>query len=380
MLRQPHSRLFGFLPFRLLSVGCQLNKLIFLALVGILGLTTQSALAACSSTVSVKDSGGSAITFCVGTDGGTGLFNQSMIVDGTAGANRLAVNASGQLALSNAFALDASVGTTNTDLGAPGATACATDTGSCSLNAILQRLAQRLTTINATLNAPFQAGGALAANQSVNLTQVGGSAVATGHGTASGAMRVELPTDGTGTVVNAAGSAIIGKISQVDSGGTDATDTTNHAVKVNIVSGGTVAQGSSTSGQGQSLVGSSQSGATGGQTNPVVGCDQSAFYDASTNGKTKVITGVSSRKIQICGFVITTGATTTNVSMGSGTGTNCGTTYNQLTPAFQLAANDKVGANSAFWNGLQGANNADDWCINTSAGNAVQAIVLYAIR
>jgi hypothetical protein len=49
-----------------------------------------------------------------------------------------------------------------------------------------------------------------------------------------------------------AGSNIIGKISQVDSGGADATDTTNHAVKVNIVAGassGAVAQGSTTSGQ-----------------------------------------------------------------------------------------------------------------------------------
>lgn len=35
--------------------------------------------------------------------------------------------------------------TTNTDLGPPGATACATDTGSCSLNALMQRLAQRIT-------------------------------------------------------------------------------------------------------------------------------------------------------------------------------------------------------------------------------------------
>jgi hypothetical protein len=33
----------------------------------------------------------------------------------------------------------------NTNLGAPGATACASDTGSCSLNALLQRIAQRLT-------------------------------------------------------------------------------------------------------------------------------------------------------------------------------------------------------------------------------------------
>jgi hypothetical protein len=35
----------------------------------------------------------------------------------------------------------------NTNLGPPGATACATDTGSCSLNALLQRANQRLTTL-----------------------------------------------------------------------------------------------------------------------------------------------------------------------------------------------------------------------------------------
>lgn len=40
----------------------------------------------------------------------------------------------------------------------------------------------------------------LAANQSMNLSQVAGATTATGHGTASGALRVELPTDGTGLV------------------------------------------------------------------------------------------------------------------------------------------------------------------------------------
>jgi hypothetical protein len=38
--------------------------------------------------------------------------------------------------------------TLHTDAGAPGATVCATDTGSCSLNALTQRLAQRLTTVD----------------------------------------------------------------------------------------------------------------------------------------------------------------------------------------------------------------------------------------
>ena len=38
--------------------------------------------------------------------------------------------------------------------------------------------------------------------QDVNLIKVAGASVATGHGTASGAIRVELPTDGTGVVTN----------------------------------------------------------------------------------------------------------------------------------------------------------------------------------
>ena len=45
-----------------------------------------------------------------------------------------------------------------------------------------------------------------------DITKVAGSSIATGHGTASGAIRVELPTDGTGVVVLGAGSAAIGTV------------------------------------------------------------------------------------------------------------------------------------------------------------------------
>jgi len=41
----------------------------------------------------------------------------------------------------------------------------------------------------------------IGSNQTVDLNKVAGASVATGHGTASGAIRVELPTDGTGVVV-----------------------------------------------------------------------------------------------------------------------------------------------------------------------------------
>lgn len=91
------------------------------------------------------------------------------------------------------FALDTSVGTTNTDIGPPGATACATDNGSCSLNALIQRNNQRITSLITALGTPFQAGAsigntafgisgtlpAFAATPTVNLGTIGGAATQT---------------------------------------------------------------------------------------------------------------------------------------------------------------------------------------------------------
>jgi len=48
--------------------------------------------------------------------------------------------------------------------------------------------------------------------QDVNIAQVAGATVDTGHGTAAGALRVELPTDGTGVVGLSAGQASIGNV------------------------------------------------------------------------------------------------------------------------------------------------------------------------
>lgn len=49
-------------------------------------------------------------------------------------------------------------------VGALGSSAASSDTGSFNLNAMIQRLNQHLTTINATLGSPFQAGGTVVAN------------------------------------------------------------------------------------------------------------------------------------------------------------------------------------------------------------------------
>lgn len=65
-------------------------------------------------------------------------------------------------------------------------------------------------------------------DQNVNIDEVAGIAVKTGAGTASGSLRVELPTDGTGKVGLNAGSALVGSVSidQTTPGTTNAVSTT----------------------------------------------------------------------------------------------------------------------------------------------------------
>lgn len=64
-------------------------------------------------------------------------------------------------------------------------------------------------------------------NLGVNLTQVAGATVSQGHGTAATAIRMELPTDGTGVVGLNAGTNSIGKISDITASVVPGTGTTN---------------------------------------------------------------------------------------------------------------------------------------------------------
>lgn len=73
-----------------------------------------------------------------------------------------------------------------------------------NVQAVLEKICANLDTL--------VAGGSGAGTGDVNLKQVGGATVKTGAGTASGAQRVELPTDGTGKVGLIAGGALIGKV------------------------------------------------------------------------------------------------------------------------------------------------------------------------
>lgn len=207
--------------------------------------TTSSVFAVCPSPLTGKDAANTTQNFGVTVDAGGNCYGNVSLVDGTAAANKAAVNATGQLAiagpvtnagtfvvqlsgatnninniagtislptgaatsalqttgntslttinttLGTPFQAGGSIGNTTfavtnvgtfavqdatlaTDFGAPGATACTTDTASCSLNQQMQRLAQRLTTINTTLGTPFQAGGSIG-NTTFTATQATGT-------------------------------------------------------------------------------------------------------------------------------------------------------------------------------------------------------------
>lgn len=131
---------------------------------------------------------------------------------------------------------------------------------------------------------------------------------------------------------------------------------------------------------GAVYAGANGSGATGGLLAGLKTCDLHAEYDASDNGSKTLVTGVSGRKVYICGYILATGGTATNLKLREGSDADCATNGADLTPAYQLVANDKIGMQAAFWTGLAVSTNAYYVCVNASAGNAHQAELWYTIQ
>jgi hypothetical protein len=151
-------------------------------------------------------------------------------------------------------------------------------------------------------------------------------------------------------------------------------DTANSAQGVEICIPGTLVCIDPTTPSG---IGTTQSGVP---NVAVIGCDLHTFYDASDNGKKTIVAGQSGKRIYVCGYVLATGGTATNMELGEGTGTDCVTTYTKRSPAYQLVANDRVGANAAFYNGFSTQANAANLCKNGSAANPQQVEVWYTVQ
>jgi len=111
-------------------------------------------------------------------------------------------------------------------------------------------------------------------------------------------------------------------------------------------------------------------------------CDNTAVYDAATNGSTQLVALTSSQIIYVCGYQISQSTTTSvSVNLRYGTGSNCATGPANITPSYPLQAVTSTGpigmvVMTPGFTGLKtAASNA--LCINTNAAVSVQAIVWY---
>ena len=210
-----------------------------------------------------------------------------------------------------------------TDLGAPGASACSTDTGSCSLNALLQRIAQRLSTSITTLNAPMQASG--------------------------------------GTVGVVAGSAIIGKV------GIDQTTpgTTN----------GTQDAADGSTGAGVPSKATYAGAVSSGNLTGLIQADHSTPINVSTATTTQLVALSSGKAISITHWDVVVAAAD-NVTLEYGTGTNCGTGTTALTGAYNFGANGGRAGGTGL-GPILFVPAGDALCILTSAAAQASGVVSY---
>ena len=193
---------------------------------------------------------------------------------------------------------------------------------------------------------------ALPANQSVNVSQVNGTTTLTGTGAVgAGAQRVAVGTD-TATI---AGSSPTSALAAAGVGATGS------AVPANA---------------------SYQGGNGSGNTTGYLNCDNTATYDASTNGATQLVALSSGKIVYVCGFQISQSTTTSvHVSLEYGTGTACATSPSKITPAYPLQAATSTGpigmvVMTPGYTGLK-TTASQELCLLTDAGVSVQALVWY---
>jgi len=438
-----------------------------------LALVTQQAFAG-ASTVTGKDAAGATKTFVVTTDGSGNFVPQTVLCDGTAAANCVAVDSSGRLTslavqsgtwnvtnISGTVSLPTGAATSAKQPALGTAGSASTDVisvqGIASMTPLLATLSgtNNITTLTTLTGGGVASGSADSGNPlkvggkynstpvtltdgnrgDVQLDANGYLKVNVAAGGASGGTSSNFgsafPTPGTavgftdgtnmvagrvGAITNATAATNLVNVNpgcQYNATPVTVTDTryqgiqcdVNGFMKVNVTNANangqaTMANSSpvvmasnqsaiAAAGQGATgsappagaqYIGGNGSGATGGLLTGLKTCDSHAKYDASDNGSKTLVTGVSGRKVYVCGYILATGGTATNLKLREGSDADCATNGADLTPAWQLVANDKLGMQSAFWTGLAVSTNAYYVCVNASAGNAHQAEIWYTIQ
>lgn len=182
-----------------------------------------------------------------------------------------------------------------------------------------------------------------ATNLSTNMAQVAGGSTATA---ATGVQKVGI-VGNAGAAVDFAGQNAASPANAILGGAqfnTSPTTITSGNVsplqadsagnlKVNLVSGGTVAQGASSSGVGGSLI----MGISSATVQPIIQSDKSVAINISTATTTQLVALASGQKIYVTRYDVIAGGTGT-FQLEYGTGTNCGTGTTVLTGAYPWTA------------------------------------------
>lgn len=107
----------------------------------------------------------------------------------------------------------------------------------------------------------------------------------------------------------------------------------------------------------------------------LVSCTQSVNYDAASIQTLKLITGTTGDSIYICGWA-SVNAATGAFQLVTGTGTNCATNQQNLTPNFVFPSAGPFVMEGAIWKGIKVDKNIDV-CLKATVAVATQLILFY---
>lgn len=126
------------------------------------------------------------------------------------------------------------------------------------------------------------------------------------------------------------------------------------------------------------FLGATAAQAQGVSPNQMFGCNQSAKYDANTNGATRMVVGNAAKGIYVCGWnVMPAGTVSVQFVYGTQTTNPCDTGQTPITPAFQLTAQVPEIDHLPVYTGVTPVPVGKDVCILTNGAVAVQAILYF---
>jgi len=214
-----------------------------------------------------------------------------------------------------------------------------------------------------------------------NVTQFGSSSVVTGTGASgAGIPRVTVSNDSSLAANQSVNVSQINAVTPLMGNGTTGTG----SPRVTISSDNTVLPGVGAGATGSAVPANAAYHAGNGTGNLTgyLNCDNTAIYDAATNGSTQLVALASSKIVYVCGFQISQSTTTSvHVALEYGTGTACATSPTKITPNYPLqavASSGPIGmvVMTPGFTGLK-TTASQELCILTDAAVSVQALVWY---